>query len=127
MRWNRWLPEKQRDKDGKGEALTILESKDERGYWEIAILNYGAKNPNSKYGNGNFSTKGDSGAAVFNAEGKLVALLLSGIGIPSSRGLSNHITFGTPGHYVYEVVREQYPDADFSRLKYDEVENADEA
>ncbi|GJJ13251.1 hypothetical protein Clacol_007502 [Clathrus columnatus] len=76
--------------------------------WEVAVLNFGGRK------HGNFSAKGDSGAAIFNAEGKLVAILHSGM----PRGMSNHVTFGTPGHYVYEVIMKQYPDADFSRLKY---------
>lgn len=74
--------------------------------WEIAILNFG----DSKHGD--FSAKGDSGAVIFNAEGKMVALLHSGM----PRGTSNHVTFATHGHYVYEVIREHYPDADFSCL-----------
>jgi len=66
----------------------------------------------------NFSKKhgkGDSGAAIFNAEGKLVATLHSGM----PRGMSNHVTFGTSGHYVVKLVKECYPDVDFDRLKFD--------
>jgi hypothetical protein len=87
------------------EAYTCSESDEES--WEVAVLNFSKKH-------GNFSAKGDSGAAIFNAEGKLVALLHSGM----PRGMSNHITFGTPGHYVIEVVRKQYPHADFDRVKF---------
>lgn len=76
--------------------------------WEVAVLNFSKKH-------GNFSGKGDSGAAIFNAEGKLVAILHSGM----PRGMSNHVTFGTPGHYVVELVKERYPHADFERLKFD--------
>ncbi|KAI0750529.1 hypothetical protein C8Q74DRAFT_1222660 [Fomes fomentarius] len=81
---------------------------DEFGHesWEVAVLNFSRKH-------GNFSGKGDSGAAIFNAEGKLVAILHSGM------RMSNHVTFGTPGHYVVELVKEHYPDADFDRLKFD--------
>ncbi|KAI0043598.1 hypothetical protein FA95DRAFT_1498344 [Auriscalpium vulgare] len=82
--------------------------------WEVAVLNFGGRK------HGNFSAKGDSGAAIFNAEGKLVALLHSGM----AGGMSNHVTFGTPGHYVYEVITAQYPDADFSRLKYEDDDDA---
>ncbi|KAJ4477556.1 hypothetical protein J3R30DRAFT_3704028 [Lentinula aciculospora] len=80
--------------------------------WEVAVLNWGGNK------HGNFSAKGDSGSAIFNAEGKLVALLHSGM----PHGMSNHVTFGTPGHYVMDLVLEQYPDADFSRLKFEEDE-----
>ncbi|EJT96658.1 hypothetical protein DACRYDRAFT_85650 [Dacryopinax primogenitus] len=80
--------------------------------WEIAVFNWGSNK------HSNFSAKGDSGSAIFNAEGKLVALLHSGM----PRGTSNHVTFGTPGHYVMELVLQYYPDADFSRLKFEEDE-----
>ncbi|CAZ79969.1 unnamed protein product [Tuber melanosporum] len=80
--------------------------------WEVAVLNWGGNK------HGNFSAKGDSSSAIFNAEGKLVALLHSGM----PRGMSNHVTFGAPGHYVMELVLEEYPDADFARLKFEEDE-----
>ncbi|KDR74022.1 hypothetical protein GALMADRAFT_71541 [Galerina marginata CBS 339.88] len=101
------------------EAYTCmdLEGEGEGESWEVAVLNFGGRK------HGNFSAKGDSGAAIFNAEGKLVALLHSGM----PRGRSNHVTFGTPGHYVYEVIMEQYPDANFSRLKYDDDDDGDDA
>ncbi|TRM65462.1 hypothetical protein BD626DRAFT_399375 [Schizophyllum amplum] len=76
--------------------------------WEVAVFNFSKKH-------GNFSGKGDSGAAIFNADGKLVAILHSGM----PRAMSNHVTFGTPGHYVVELVKGQYPHADFDRLKFD--------
>ena len=76
--------------------------------WEVAVLNWGGRK------HGNFSAMGDSGAAIFNVEGKLVSILHSGM----SRGISNHVTFGTPGHYVEQLIKEQYPDADFSHTKF---------
>ena len=79
--------------------------------WEVAVLNYGGRK------HGNFSAKGDSGSAIFNAEGKLVAILHSGM----PRGMSNHVTFGTPAHYVVDLIKQHYPDADFSRMKYADV------
>ncbi|KEP47580.1 hypothetical protein V565_150850 [Rhizoctonia solani 123E] len=79
----------------------------EHDSWEVAFLNFSKKL-------GNFSAKGDSGAAIFNAQGKLVALLHSGM----PRGMSNHVTFGMPGHYVVELVKEHYPHADFDRLQF---------
>ncbi|KAK1227925.1 hypothetical protein PQX77_009064 [Marasmius sp. AFHP31] len=75
--------------------------------FELAVLNYGKNH-------GNFSEKGDSGSAVFNAEGKVVAILHSGM----PRGMSNHITFGTPARYVVECIKERYPHTDFERLKF---------
>lgn len=76
--------------------------------WEVAVLNWGGRK------HGDFSAKGDSGAAIFNAEGKVVAILHSGM----PRGMSNHVTFGTPGHYVEQLVKEHYPNADFSCTKF---------
>ncbi|KAF7974286.1 hypothetical protein HWV62_12422 [Athelia sp. TMB] len=76
----------------------------QHGSWEVAVLNFSKKH-------GNLSGRGDSGAAIFNAEGKLVALLHS--------GMANHVTFGTPGHYVVELIKERYPHADFERRKFD--------
>lgn len=70
--------------------------------WEVAVLNYSRKE-------GDFAEKGDSGAAIFNAEGKLAAILHSGS--PS--------TFGTPGHYVVELVKRHYSHADFDCLEFE--------
>ena len=104
-------------KDGQSTDLTFGRLSELEAYtcddfghdsWEVAVLNFSVKH-------GDFSRKGDSGAAIFNAEGKLVAILHSGM----PRGTSNHATFGTPGHYVVELVKERYPDADFDRLKFD--------
>ncbi|KAI1784354.1 hypothetical protein LXA43DRAFT_976738 [Ganoderma leucocontextum] len=105
-------------KDGQSTDLTFGRFSELEAYtcdafqhesWEVAVLNFSKKH-------GNFSGKGDSGAAVFNAEGKLVAVLHSGM----PRGImSNHVTFGTPGHYVVELVKERYLHADFERLKFD--------
>ncbi|KAK1234155.1 hypothetical protein PQX77_002645 [Marasmius sp. AFHP31] len=87
------------------EAYVYDKSKNQS--FELAVLNYGKNH-------GNFSEKGDPGSAVFNAEGKVVAILHSGM----PRGMSNHITFGTPAHYVVECIKERYPHADFERLKF---------
>jgi hypothetical protein len=104
-------------KDGQTTDLTFGRQSELEAYtcrdlagesWEVAVLNWGG------WKHGNFSAKGDSGAAIFNAEGKLVAILHSGM----PRGKSNHVTFGTPGHYVEQLIKEQYPDADFSRTKF---------
>lgn len=103
-------------KDGQSTDLTFGRQSELEAYvcsdlagksWEIAVLNF-----NSRHGN--FSARGDSGAAIFNIEGKLVAILHSGM----PRGMSNHVTFGTPAYYVVELIREQYPCADFSRMEF---------
>ncbi|WVO12717.1 hypothetical protein L204_100325 [Cryptococcus depauperatus] len=62
------------------EAYTCSEF--DQDSWEVAVLNFSKKH-------GDFSGKGDSGAAIFNAEGKLVALLHSGM----PRGILN-VSFG---------------------------------
>ncbi|KAG8712164.1 hypothetical protein FRC09_020173 [Ceratobasidium sp. 395] len=69
--------------------------------WEVAVFNLNKKH-------GSFSAQGDSGAAIFNAEGKLVAILHSGM----PKGKSNHVT---------ELVKEHYPHANFDRLKFAET------
>ncbi|KAF8641974.1 hypothetical protein AX16_009766 [Volvariella volvacea WC 439] len=102
-------------KDGQSTDLTFGRQSELEAYtcsdltgesWEVAVLNFGGRK------HGNFSGKGDSGAAIFNAEGKLVAILHSGM----PREMSNHVTFGIPGHYVEQLVKEKYPHADFSRM-----------
>ncbi|KAI0338824.1 hypothetical protein BDW22DRAFT_1409426 [Trametopsis cervina] len=69
---------------------------------------------NKKQKHGSFSIKGDSSVAIFNAEGKLVAILHSSM----PRGISNHVTFGNPGHYVVGLIKEHYSHANFDRLKF---------
>ncbi|KAG5640814.1 hypothetical protein DXG03_006946 [Asterophora parasitica] len=69
--------------------------------WECAFFNLA--------GHQNFSAKGDSGAAIVNAEGKLIAFLHSGM----PWGLSSHVTFGTPAHFVIDQIKTRYPNAIF--------------
>jgi len=76
--------------------------------WEVAIFNFAKEN---------FSYKGDSGSCIFNAEGKMVAFLHSGM----PRGMSSHVTFGTPAHFVLEQIRKRYPHADFNRVTFSDV------
>ena len=82
-------------RQSKLEAYTCRDLADNS--WEVAVLNWGGRK------HGNISAMGDSGAAILNAEGKLVSILHSGM----SRGISNHVTFGTPGHYVEQLIKEQ--------------------
>ena len=102
-------------KDGQSTDLTFGRLSELEAYtcdelehhsWEAAVLNFSKKH-------GNFSEKGDSGASIFNVQGKLVAILHSGI-------TSKHVTFGTPGHYIVELVKQHYPHADFDGLKFDD-------
>lgn len=77
----------------------------ENDSWQAAVFNFDT---------GSFSAKGDSGSLIFNAKGKMVAFVHSGM----PRGLSNHVTFGTPAHFVIEQIRERFPHADFDRDKF---------
>jgi hypothetical protein len=70
---------------------------------ELAIYN-GSKNDRS-----NFSAKGDSGAPIWTVDGKIVGFLHSGM----PKGLSNHVTYATPGYWYLERLQEQYPNAIF--------------
>ncbi|KAG8987177.1 hypothetical protein FRB90_003553 [Tulasnella sp. 427] len=76
--------------------------------WEVAVFNYAKEN---------FSYKGDSGSCIFNAEGKMVAFLHSGM----PRGMSSHVTFGTPAHFVHDQIKKRYPYADFNRITFSDV------
>ncbi|KAF5375646.1 hypothetical protein D9615_009391 [Tricholomella constricta] len=80
----------------------------EHDSWEVAVFNYDKKS-------GNFSDHGDSGSIIFNAEGKIVALLHSNM----PKGLYSHVTYGAPGHFVFDQIKEHYPDADFACLSFD--------
>ncbi|TRM56273.1 hypothetical protein BD626DRAFT_466674 [Schizophyllum amplum] len=104
-------------KDGQSTDLTFGRFSELEAYtckdfvhdsWEVAVFNYNMKQ-------GDFSGPGDSGAAIFNARGALMAILHSGM----PRGAHSHVTFGTPGHYVVELIKERYPNADFECLQFD--------
>ncbi|KAG9090497.1 hypothetical protein FS749_000503 [Ceratobasidium sp. UAMH 11750] len=104
-------------KDGQTSDLTFGRYSEYEAYvasdlpgssWEVAVFNYAKEN---------FSEKGDSGACIFNAEGKMVAFLHSGM----PRGMSSHVTFGTPAHFVVEQIKKRYPNADFNRLTFSDV------
>lgn len=101
-------------KDGQTSDLTFGRYSEYEAYvvrdlsgssWEVAVFNYAKEN---------FSKKGDSGACIFNAEGKMVAFLHSGM----PRGMSSHVTFGTPAHFVVEQIKKRYPHADFNRITF---------
>ncbi|KAJ7092352.1 hypothetical protein B0H15DRAFT_1021089 [Mycena belliarum] len=78
------------------------------GSWEVAVLNHAKES---------FSYKGDSGSCIFNAEGKMVAFLHSGM----PRHMSSHVTFGTPAHFVRDQIKKRYPHADFDRVTFSDV------
>ncbi|KAH9004279.1 hypothetical protein EDB86DRAFT_2887796 [Lactarius hatsudake] len=62
------------------------------------------------YGNdlpGPFSRGGDSGSIIVDALGKFVALLTAGTG-PTD---SSDITFGTPMHWLWEIIKAEFPGA----------------
>jgi len=80
---------------------------DESGYAEsieVAVYNYGKTS-------GNFSAKGDSGSLIFAGDGRMLAILHSGM----PKGFSNHVTYGTPAWWTIEQLKLQYPYADFSQ------------
>ncbi|TFK46122.1 hypothetical protein OE88DRAFT_1638775 [Heliocybe sulcata] len=84
------------------EAYVVRDSSSSSSSWELAIFNSAGEN---------FSYRGDSGACVFNVEGKMVAFLHSGM----PRGMASHVTFGMPAHFVLDQIRKRYPYADFDR------------
>ena len=71
---------------------------------EVAIYNYSKTS-------GNFSAKGDSGSLIFTGDGRMLAVLHSGM----PRGLSSHVTFGTPAWWVVDQLMLKYKYADFNR------------
>ncbi len=71
---------------------------------EVAIFNYSKTS-------GNFSAKGDSGSLIFTGDGRKLAVLHSGM----PRGLSSHVTFGTPAWWVVDRLMLKYKYADFNR------------
>ncbi len=75
--------------------------------WEVPVFNYNSKSRN-------FAAKGDSGSLIFNAGGKMLAVLHSGM----PRGSSSHVSFATPAHFVLEQIKLRYPNADFDRLEF---------
>ncbi|GJJ09180.1 hypothetical protein Clacol_003402 [Clathrus columnatus] len=74
---------------------------------EVANYNYDKKS-------GNFSAKGDSGALIWTGDGRMLAILHSGM----PRGLNSHVTFATPAWWVLEQLRVHYPYADFNRATF---------
>ncbi|KAL5638031.1 hypothetical protein ACGC1H_002336 [Rhizoctonia solani] len=70
---------------------------------ELAIYN------GSKTDRTNFSGKGDSGAPIWTVDGEIVGFLHSGM----PKGISNHVTYATPGWWYLERLKERYPNANF--------------
>lgn len=58
---------------------------------------------------GPFSKGGDSGSIIVDARGNFVALLTGGTGDP---GGSVDITYGTPMHWLWEVIKTRFEGAD---------------
>ncbi|KAL1940216.1 hypothetical protein VTO73DRAFT_9168 [Trametes versicolor] len=65
-------------------------------------------------GAGDFSAKGDSGSLIFRGDGVGVAMLHSGM----PRGRHSHVTYAAPLWWVFKLVREEYPDAEFYGMTY---------
>jgi hypothetical protein len=74
---------------------------------EVAVYNYSKTS-------GNFSAKGDSGSLIFTGDGRMVAILHSGM----PKGVSSHVTYGTPAWWAVEQLKEHYPYADFNRTTF---------
>ncbi|RXW19948.1 hypothetical protein EST38_g5912 [Candolleomyces aberdarensis] len=74
---------------------------------EVAVYNYSKTS-------GNFSAKGDSGSLIFTGDGRMLAILHSGM----PRGLSSHVTFATPAWWAIEQIKHKYPNADFNRESF---------
>ena len=103
-------------KDGNSTDLTVgrysgleahLCSKTGQVSVEAAIYNYSQTS-------GNFAEKGDSGSLIFTGDGRMLAVLHSGM----PRGLSNHVTFGTPAWWVVDQLKGHYKHADFNRTTF---------
>jgi len=77
---------------------------------ELGIYNYDKKKGLT------FSEKGDSGALVFDGEGRMVGQLHSGINKGGST--SNHVTYATPAHFLIRCIKAKYPHADFNRVTW---------
>lgn len=71
----------------------------ERNSLEVAIYPL-----DSKDYNGAFSARGDSGSVIVDGCGKFVALLTGGTESP-------HITYGTPMHWLWPIIKMQFPGA----------------
>ena len=103
-------------KDGNTTDLTVGRSSGLEAYLcnefgqesvEVAVYNYSRTS-------GNFSAKGDSGPLIFTGDGRMLAILHSGM----FRGLSSHVTYGTPAWWVVEQLQEHHPNADFNRTTF---------
>ena len=103
-------------KDGNTTGLTVgrcagLEAHlcDDRGVESVALAIYNYDKPS-----GPFSAKGDSGALVFDGEGRMVGMLHSGM----PKGRSNHVSYATPAWWAVEQLMAKYPHADFNRTAF---------
>jgi hypothetical protein len=78
----------------------------EVGTLEVAILTHEEKPSEA------FSVPGDSGAAVVDAKGRLVALLTCGS--PKITLPSLDITYATPMEWVWTLIKAKFPDAELN-------------
>ena len=59
---------------------------------------------------GPFSRCGDSGSIIVDVLGNLVALLTGSTGGPAPTD-SSDVTFGTPMHWLWDIIKNQFPGA----------------
>lgn len=57
-----------------------------------------------------FPRGGDSGSIIVDPVGKFAALLTSGTGLTDS----SDITYGSPMHWLWEIIKDQFPGANLS-------------
>lgn len=104
-------------KDGNTTNLTVgwyagLEAYlcDEFGRESIEVVVY-----NYSKTSGNFSANGDSGLLIFTGDGCMLAILHSSM----QKGLSSHVTYGTPAWWVIkQLVEGPYPNANFNHMYF---------
>lgn len=74
---------------------------------EVAVYNFNKMS-------GNFSEHGDSGSLIWTGDGRMVAILHSGM----PKGMSSHVTYGTPAWWVIQQLLLKYPYAVFDRVAF---------
>ena len=74
---------------------------------ELAVYNYSQAACS-------FSAKGDSGSLIFTGDGRMLAILHSGM----STGQGSHVAFGTPAWWAVDQLKGHYEHADFDRTTF---------
>jgi hypothetical protein len=103
-------------KDGNATGLTLGRYSGLEGYIcdefgleskEVVVYNFDMKSSN-------FSEHGDSGSLIWTGHGRMVAMLHSDM----PRGMSSHVTFGTPMWWIIKQLLLRYPKAIFNRVTF---------